>query len=173
MPKCLWVMCRPVAPCFGVPEAGAAQQRGGIHKSCQNHPRHTARSNTKTERSDYDPDQRVLWQCWWSRRVAHGGASRHMRQHGSVRSWARLLLRHAWLSYSFWWGRDRLGLGGSGLICSCSTERCPSISGRYLRGLRPDRRKWWGWVMQVAPSGWSACWRSRPRQEHQAQEPMP
>jgi hypothetical protein len=24
------------------------------------------------ERSDYDPDQRVLWQWWWSWRIAHG-----------------------------------------------------------------------------------------------------
>jgi hypothetical protein len=23
------------------------------------------------ERSNYDPDQRVLWQWWWSRRIAH------------------------------------------------------------------------------------------------------
>jgi hypothetical protein len=50
-----------------------------------------------------------------------------------------------------------------------------------------EQDKWWGWVMQVAPSGWSACWRSRPQQERlslgwqlelpqqerQAQEPMP
>src|SRR3984893_6219733 len=25
------------------------------------------------ECSDYEPDQRVLWQWWWSRRIAHGG----------------------------------------------------------------------------------------------------
>src|SRR5882757_3435990 len=30
-------------------------------QSFQNNPRHTARTNTSTKRSDYDPDQRVLW----------------------------------------------------------------------------------------------------------------
>src|SRR3984893_9109162 len=64
-------LLQPVGLWFGVPEAGGGN-RAAIHSpSEQAAPCGT--DQHQHERSDYDPDQRVLWQWWWwSRRIAHG-----------------------------------------------------------------------------------------------------